>query len=113
MKFEAGKYYKTRVGQKAFVAATENPFCPSFYPIIGYISDSTSVAKWTPGGGFFNSFTQSPYDLISEWKEPVTVTKWLLLWSDGTTSLSCTIPLLPVSHLVAFKQVTITEGEGM
>lgn len=113
MKIESGRYYKTRSGKKAYVAAVENPFQPSSsWPMCGWIDGYQMASEWaidgrhTPAG-------ESQADLIAEWKEPVTVTRWLLLWSDNSTSLHSDPLSLPLSHLVARKQVTITEGEGM
>ena len=113
MQIKAGQYYHTRGGQRAFVAAVEHPFHASPYPIIGYISCDLGGVKWACDGRFCNSITTHQNDLIAEWKEPVTVTRWLALWSDGTISSHTEQPRLPLSNLLALKQVSITEGEGM
>lgn len=113
MRFESGKYYRTRGGKKAFVAAVRNPFYAAGWPVVGFIEDGERVEEWQISGYWSQPEDPNDRDLIAEWKEPVTVTQCLALWSDGTTSLHDQFPAMPLSQLIAFKQVTITEGEGM
>ena len=112
MQINAGQYYRTRGGKKAFVAAVENPFQPSSsWPMCGWIDGYQMASEWaidgrhTPAG-------ESQADLIAEWKEPVTETYWCCLWNDGGVSIHSIKPQ-PQPLLKAIKQVTITEGEGI
>lgn len=74
MKIEAGKFYKTRNGQKAYIYATNAP--DSERPIHGYVVWSDGEIRlysWTALGGFWdNGDKPGKYgpDLISEWVEP-------------------------------------------
>ena len=113
MKFEAGKYYKTRSGRKAFVAATENPFRPSnAFRMCGFIEGYSYSMAWTSDGRS-SLISEDIDDLIAEWKEPVTFTTWLALWSDGSATCFSYKPDSLLSNCIAIKPVTITEGEGM
>jgi hypothetical protein len=75
MKIEAGKYYKTRGGEKAFVAAVlKNPNGGSVpdQPIVGFIGDNESYSTWSIGGGYYDDdeYEEDEDDLVAEWREP-------------------------------------------
>jgi hypothetical protein len=77
MKIEAGKYYRTREGRKAFVEAVlgPSPFdgdTPS-YPFYGWI-DKRGAATWMRRGEFLVGGGDSDKDLVAEWDDPVSVT---------------------------------------
>lgn len=79
MKIEAGKWYMTRAGNKAFVAfihpGREEDHC------IGYIVGNSGIGIWCTNGKYApNRDTSS--DLVEEWKEPV-----LRPWKDDEIPL--------------------------
>ena len=73
MKIEAGKYYRTRDGRKAYVSAVilENPFgSPRFecdYPCRGFIEDS-GYSSWQLNGKWAHENNDST-DLVAEWSD--------------------------------------------
>lgn len=70
---EFGKYYRTREGHKAYVAATLPPFqgVDRIYQSLGWIDGFRSVFAWTVDGKYaLNDDEQDAYDLIAEWSEP-------------------------------------------
>lgn len=71
MQLEAGKFYKTRDGKKAYVAAIGNPLqtIPSMQAV-GWIDGSFSQFSWALSGQYSSATTHADLDLISEWKEP-------------------------------------------
>jgi hypothetical protein len=78
LKIEAGKYYKTRDGRKAFVAAVAiNPFGTTpVYPVWGFIGNDDYY--WAESGEYyFRDRDPNPLDIISEWKEPVVVKRYV------------------------------------
>ena len=89
MKLEAGKYYKTRNGLKAYVEfiRQDNPFRDYIpeYPAIGFI-ESYGEHMWKTNGEF-NTFIESELDLISEWREPVKVSGWVNVYDTFTSML--------------------------
>jgi hypothetical protein len=73
MKIEAGKFYTTRDGRKAYVATDSNPFCASDpSPCIGWVDGEEYVFSncnegWTTTGRYHDESRQSEFDLVSEW----------------------------------------------
>jgi hypothetical protein len=124
IKLEAGKYYKTREGQKAYVVGRMKGTCD--YPWIGQIGDAFPF-YWTDEG------VGSPRcvmvdDLVEEWKEPETGEGALYVWRHRGTSRIVTSyyqkETHPIGHgsaryelfvkryeLIAKKTVRWTEGE--
>lgn len=81
---EAGKYYRTRDGKKAFVAG-KNPFEDLEYPFIGVLqSDASSSDSWAVDGRYIVG-EKSNDDLVAEWVEPKRVTGWIAMLVDGYT----------------------------
>ncbi len=72
MNIEAGKTYKTRDGQKAFVAGI-SPFMSTdeYYRLAGFIDGSAKVFGWTATGRYAMN-SDSEEDLVAEWVEPPT-----------------------------------------
>jgi hypothetical protein len=69
MKLEAGKFYKTRDGSKAYVACIEPPFrVDSDERVCGYVESSQSACTWCTDGSWIEVDT-SPQDLVAEWVE--------------------------------------------
>ena len=87
MKLEAGKYYKTRNGLKAYVEfiRQDNPFRDYIpeYPAIGFI-ESYGEHMWKTNGEF-SVPNDYELDLISEWREPIKISGWVNI-SDIFTS---------------------------
>jgi hypothetical protein len=85
MQLKEKTYYKTRDGKKAFVSAIiSNPFVPfTGQPAIGFC-EGIGQMEWREDGGFFREgWKQSTFDLISEWKEPVVVKRYVAWIRDG------------------------------
>ena len=89
MKLEAGKYYKTRNGLKAYVEfiRQDNPFRDYIpeYPAIGFI-ESYGEQMWKTNGEF-NTSIENELDLISEWREPIKISGWVNLYDTFTSML--------------------------
>ncbi len=87
MKLEAGKYYKTRNGLKAYVEfiRQHSPFGDYLtkYPAMGFI-ERYGEQRWKTNGEF-NTFIENELDLISEWRELVKISGWVNV-SDIFTS---------------------------
>lgn len=73
MKFEIGKYYRTREGRRAYVVAVGHEHARSMeYPIVGYVFDGEGDAEshaWTLGGQFCTG-EEDEVDLVGPWAEP-------------------------------------------
>jgi hypothetical protein len=69
MKLEAGKFYRTRDGRKAYVAG-ESPFEASLerYRFAGWVEGTKGVAAWASDGSLTMS-ALSGFDLVEEWPE--------------------------------------------
>jgi hypothetical protein len=65
MKLEAGKYYRTRDGRKAYVAAIAPEWVATDYPVLGWVDIAT--IRWRADGKEVRN--ESPCDLISEWTD--------------------------------------------
>lgn len=122
MKIEAGKYYTTRDGRKAFVDTIVggSPFmagCQPIYPVIGYIEDEDSSSSWMIDG--VASFeVGGERDLIREYREPEKVVRWVHMWRDKDGVFVGNIHPRKMDHaegdspseLIARKRIEITEG---
>ena len=89
MKLEAGKYYKTRNGLKAYVEfiRQDSPFGDYLtkYPAMGFI-ERYGEQRWKTNGEF-NTFIENELDLISEWRELVKISGWVNLYDTFTSML--------------------------
>ena len=74
MKIEAGKYYRTRDGNKACVAG-KNGFAKEHHDVywLGSFEDDCSKS-WCIGGSYVDH-EESDDDLVAEWVEPKAVAK--------------------------------------
>jgi len=82
LKIEAGKYYRMRNGERAYVALTNKPGAK---PIVGW-RDGGQPHEWTTDGSHFDSGIEALYDIISEWVEPERIPwehlpKWCRWWA--------------------------------
>jgi hypothetical protein len=121
MQLEAGKYYRTRDGRKAYVVGSD-PFNPSEpFPFVGWIA-GCGLRTWTASGAWANF--QSDCDLVAPWKEPETETMVLALYRAMNGHNICSsfyggpeaarrVIAGAGGELLALKEVTITEGEGV
>lgn len=120
MEIQAGKYYKTRDGQKAFIGAiTYNPFRKTLdpFPARGWIEgDTNSTYSWTLSGSRFIGWP-SEHDLIEEWRDPVTEDLYVYLYKvNGCQTvfhIATELPWNPPStsyQILGSSKVTITEG---
>jgi hypothetical protein len=111
MKLEAGKYYKTRDGRRAYVAAVlENPLgaVGTCYPVLGYIGDI--YASWRLDGRASRE-PEVPGDLIAEWREPREWTVYVYDHHDGCVATS--LALLQDQRYKLLARVVVREGEGV
>lgn len=107
MLIEANKYYKTRSGNKAYVVSTENPFGDlSQYPILGYIKNKLQ-ATWNTDGKYILDIDHE-YDLVEEWKDPITFDVYLYKNSMGYFTSSTYD-----KRCILVAKTTITEGQGL
>lgn len=80
MKLEAGKYYKTRDGRKAYVGYVREDDCQ--YPAVGHM-DGGGVDCWLARGGYVDKGGTHFNDLIEEWVEPRSGALWVNIYPDG------------------------------
>jgi hypothetical protein len=84
MKLEAGKFYKTRDGRKAFAAA-ENPFHDNKFRYVGWVEYDPCNLGWNWEGKHPN---KSRYDLIAEWVEPKRIDGYIAIGTRLTGDLA-------------------------
>lgn len=89
MKLEAGKYYRTRGGRKAYVAAVGCPFCgpDTCSTALGWIEEKSLSTDWSEDGKY-SPIEDRSEDLISEWVEPkkVRVRGWINVYANSDYS---------------------------
>jgi hypothetical protein len=81
MKFEAGKFYKTRDGRKAEIRLDDVKTASYGESLLVRINDRDWLMYGD--GKFYNSRTNHPYDLVEEWKEPHKIEGWVNLYKGG------------------------------
>lgn len=87
IRLEAGKFYRTADGRKAFVVGRNHPFdrkaTTTTYPFYGFIEGQglSETNWWTQNGGSFGADT-----LIAEWVEPKRIKGWVSVDANGMTS---------------------------
>lgn len=121
MKIESGRYYKTRDGRKAYVAAIlENPFGygNGKYPIVGYIQGKQQMC-WTASGSTRVNCCEDFDDLVADWVEPVSKTFVAILYRmpHGTVNYCCFNDQAAVDYfksqyradILDSKEITLTE----
>ena len=66
-KFEVGKQYQTRCGEKAIVVFVGSPFMHGIpYPVIGWVDGEDEVTTWTSKGRFRADDEEHRLDLVSD-----------------------------------------------
>ncbi|MET4294738.1 hypothetical protein ABIB06_006571 [Bradyrhizobium sp. LB8.2] len=82
LKLEAGKYYRTRDGRKAFVGCVGNPFQQNqceWDGAIGWVETNGGCQyreSWREDGRAAAA-TNHDLDLVAEWKEPKRIKGWV------------------------------------
>lgn len=123
MKIEVGKKYITSDCEHVVEILRDN--LKSEYPILGIRTHKDtgveSSITYMANGKFGLSQAYAHLELVAEYKEPVTATRWVCLAKNGTGSLTVYIhnrldyPLQDAAahgyKLLAAKKITITEGE--
>jgi hypothetical protein len=109
MKIEAGKYYRTRDGRKAFVAGF-SPFASviELCRATGFIDGDGSVRGWSTDGRYWSEFG-GELDLVEEWREPKTFS--VTIYETGNGIHMASLATCPGWKVIA--RATITEGDGM
>lgn len=69
MKLEAGKYYRTRDGRKAYVIGQNVFECNYGKWFAGYIDGDADPLDWSIDGCIFSDKSESHRDLVAEWVE--------------------------------------------
>jgi len=110
MQLEAGKYYRTRDGRKAFVGYVQTDIDNrSFFGHIVIDQHKYQPHCWFENGGGRSHPDRS--DLVEEWREPVTREVFLLRSQySGDTVVAGHEGQRGWEVIAKF---TITEGEGM
>lgn len=117
MKIEAGKYYKMRNGGKAFVDHLWgiDPFTGEMatdYPVRGF-RDGLGYTTWNEDGRF-NGSDGCGYDLVEEWREPVTKEVTVYLRQDKEhREIWAAIDCVECGNFktIGSAKVTLTEGK--
>jgi hypothetical protein len=118
MKIEAGKFYKTRDGRKAFVVSVDlpNPFGGnSTYTVSVYIEGLSNRITVTDRGRLYINTPDCAADLVAEWREPASEDRVVylvrghggLMWCECRENRDC-----PPKHgtIIGSTRVTVTEG---
>jgi hypothetical protein len=80
MKFEVGKHYRTRNGERVRCIAIDGHVK---YPIIVLKPNVGWTRQLTDIGRLTDDF-ESGWDVVSEWSEPLDLEMWVVLESDGS-----------------------------
>jgi hypothetical protein len=67
MKFEVGKFYKTRNGQKVEVLKINRNNAK--FPVLAWFVNKNHDQYYCQNGNFFECESESCYDLIEEWRD--------------------------------------------
>lgn len=129
MKIEAGKYYRTRDGRRAYVDSVRlpNPLAPKarYKPVSGFLegNDGSSTRWWSDGRWGPADSSPKGIDLISEWDAPDKTSAWVVVfWNekhgyDGDVAFTASdageMMADPAEgwECIARKRIEITEGE--
>jgi hypothetical protein len=81
---EAGKYYRTRAGMKAYISgATPDGFAndDADGKFAGFIN-GVGARSWSEDGTYIEG-GEDGYDLVAEWVEPKRIKGWVNVYSAG------------------------------
>lgn len=109
MQIEAGKFYRTRDGKKAYIAHIRNDDVHTSQLAIGFVYGDANAMSWQLGGhlAFPREFGD---DLVEEWREPA-FRKIAIYWmSDGQLHMAYAGLFPPPGEFKARALVTLTEG---
>jgi hypothetical protein len=122
---QPGRYYRTRDGRKAYVAANvQNPFNATKYPVAGYLDEDDSdhsPAAWTADGLFVDG-DELAEDLVEEWRDPPKQFTRIVAALRGVSGLEWCATFQSEGELkqeaigktvLAKTTITLTEGDGM
>jgi hypothetical protein len=118
MKIEAGKFYKTRDGRKAFVVSVDlpNPFGGnSTYTVSVYIEGLSNRITVTDRGRLYINTPDCAADLVAEWREPASEERvvYLVRLNNGVVT-TYTYPANEHgpqnTEILGSTRVTVTEG---
>lgn len=126
---EAGKYYRTRNGKKAFVGyvMADNPFnaAKPMYPASGWIEEEEFPQCWNLDGSLHSADEEHKKDLVAEWVEPKRIKGWVNVnptqfltmgdvassgnvWSTKQLADNAASP-----NRIACIEIDVLEGEGL
>ena len=112
---EAGKFYRTRNGRKAFVGC-ENPFADgSTLRVFGYI-EGAGIAIWRTDGCYFSDGAAASSDLVAEWVEPKRIKGWVNIDEDYCAYRYDTRKQADAKaskDRIACIEIDVLEGEGL
>jgi len=125
IKIEAGKYYRTREGKQAFVAAlAQSPFDKDPVPYIGYVKGHKLQEQfwWSEAGRAQPDGNEDPFDLVAEWQEPKRIRGWLNVFACASTGFYTTgvwetkeaADSRPgIERRLACIEIDVLEGQGL
>lgn len=121
MKLEAGKFYKMRNGNKAFVVGLSEQAHSFKFIGTSVRGDFTDVHAWKEDGGFGNG-EKDDRDLIAEWVEPKRIKGWVNIYNTPGGNYECGSYFSDKSEAdtwteyaerVACIEIDCLEGEGL
>ncbi|MEZ5781176.1 MAG: hypothetical protein R3D70_05955 [Rhizobiaceae bacterium] len=125
---EAGKFYRTRDGRRAFVSHVlgVSPFPNKIrddFPVTGYIDGTGYAPVWRLDGSFGNRSHDN--DLVAEWVEPKRIKGWVNIFADKGVDYPTGYRVGCATHatkadaqrfaegMVATVEIDVLEGQGL
>ncbi|TPM41406.1 hypothetical protein [Mesorhizobium sp. B2-3-4] len=120
---EAGKFYKTRNGKKAYVAGI-SPFDSTAESrrAIGWVEGDEESTEWF-ASGHYHKYQDTESDLVAEWKEPKRIRGFVNLYPSetgmGIIANNVIHPskkladLFETGRRVACIEIDVEEGHGL
>ena len=106
LKFEVGKHYRTRSGRKAkCVHAWEDGGAL-------FVATDPDVA-WSVGANGKCTGSETPYDIVAEWREPRQWTVYIYEREDKTCVPLFVGPAHVSANMSPLAKRRLTEGEGL
>jgi len=103
LKFEVGKHYRTRSGDKLLCVHVMKDGKPI---VVNEAADTYGHRE--PDGAGYSSLGSGPHDIVSEWREPRQWTVYAVECRDGVIGITTE----PGTRKILAK-ATLTEGEGL